>query len=274
MKVFDKKDFILGCNYWASNAGTEMWVNFDADVIDNDMRMLSDCGITHIRAFPNWRDFQPVMPIYEGFGKQNGYCLEGEKECVNEYFLDETMMERFSIFLDKCQKYNIKVIVGLLTGWMSGRLFVPTVLYGKNLITDPLAQYYELLFIKGFVKRFKNHKAIYAWNMGNECNCMAQAKPVEGSVWTGMTAGAIRAEDNDHMIISGMSGLSIESKENGGWTIKDQALFTDVLTTHPYAYWGEGTRIDRILSFRVLMYGTALSRLYSDIGKNRVISRR
>ncbi len=261
------KEFILGCNYWASNAGTEMWSNFDIDAIDNDMRLLSEYGVTHIRAFPNWRDFQPVMPLYEGCGRRNGYCLEGEKESENEFYLDETMMERFSVFLDKCKKYNIKVIVGLLTGWMSGRLFIPTVLYDKNLITDPLAQYFELLFVKGFVGRFKDHPAIFAWNMGNECNCLAPANYIEGAVWTGMITGAIKAEDKSHTIISGMSGLSIESKENGGWTIKDQATFTDVLTTHPYAYWGEGTRIDRILSFRTLMYGTMQARLYADIGK-------
>ena len=28
--------FLIGCNYWASNAGIEMWRQFDADVIRRD----------------------------------------------------------------------------------------------------------------------------------------------------------------------------------------------------------------------------------------------
>ena len=33
-------EFIVGCNYWASNAGTNMWKDFDIDVIENDIRIL------------------------------------------------------------------------------------------------------------------------------------------------------------------------------------------------------------------------------------------
>ena len=34
--------YILGCNYWASNAGAEMWADFDPDAIDADLSLLSD----------------------------------------------------------------------------------------------------------------------------------------------------------------------------------------------------------------------------------------
>ena len=44
-------DFILGCNYWASNAGADMWRCFDANAIEKDIKTLSEYGITHIRAF-------------------------------------------------------------------------------------------------------------------------------------------------------------------------------------------------------------------------------
>ena len=75
-------------------------------------------------------------------------------------------------FLSICDKYKIKVIVGLITGWMSGRLYVPTALYGKDVLTDPTALYFEQLFIRGFVSRFKSKDALYAWDLGNECNCL------------------------------------------------------------------------------------------------------
>ena len=83
-------DFILGCNYWASNAGTEMWNNFDAKIIDNDIRKLSEYGIKFIRAFPNWRDFQPIKPLMTVNGKIVDYCTDTDS---NIYYLDRKMQK-------------------------------------------------------------------------------------------------------------------------------------------------------------------------------------
>ena len=60
--------FILGCNYWASNAGADMWRDFDIECIDKDVKILSEYGVKHMRVFPNWRDFQPVEPVLGGGG--------------------------------------------------------------------------------------------------------------------------------------------------------------------------------------------------------------
>lgn len=46
-------EFMLGCNYWASNAGTEMWKQWDADVVDEDFKILSENGVKYVRIFPN-----------------------------------------------------------------------------------------------------------------------------------------------------------------------------------------------------------------------------
>ncbi len=50
-------EFILGCNYWASNAGADMWKNFDINVVERDLKILSEKGVEYVRIFPNWRDF-------------------------------------------------------------------------------------------------------------------------------------------------------------------------------------------------------------------------
>ncbi|MBE6680962.1 MAG: hypothetical protein E7600_01580 [Ruminococcaceae bacterium] len=256
--------FKLGCNYWASNAGTEMWQNFDAEAIENDIKILSEHGAKYLRVFPNWRDFQPVTPVIAGQGRVIGYSVKNGQEPENEYYLDEEMLSRFSTFLDICDKYDIKLIVGLLTGWMSGALFVPAALYEKNLITHPVALYFEQLFIKGFVQRFKDRNCIYAWDLGNECNCMAPVTSVfEAASWTAMVSNAIKAADNTRPVVSGMHGLGL----NNEWTISHQGMFTDILTTHPYPYWCEHTRIDETLSFRTTLHPTAQSKYYSEISK-------
>ena len=257
-------EFMLGCNYWCSNAGADMWRDFDIEAVKDDLKRLSSYGVTHMRVFPNWRDFQPVMPQFTAGGVIRHYCLEGDREPENPYYLDEVMMERFSQFLDVCDTYGISLVVGLITGWMSGRLYEPSALYGKNVITDPLAQHLEQLFIRGFVERFKDRKAIIAWDLGNECHCMAPANRFESETWTALISNAIMASDNTRPVISGLHGLKVE--ENAAWNIEAHALYTDILTTHPYPFWCEHTKIDEIASYRTTMHATAQNKLFSEIG--------
>lgn len=257
-------EFILGCNYWASNAGADMWRKFDIDTVRGDLEALSAHGVTHIRVFPNWRDFQPVAPLLSGRGVFERLSFEGDVPADNPYFLDENMLGRFGQMLDICGEYGIKVIVGLVTGWMSGRLYIPSALYGKNVLCDPMALYLEQLFIRGFVSRFRERKEILAWDLGNECNCMGNADRIEAVNWTAIVSNAIRAEDPTRPIVSGMHGISVDP--TAPWQIRDQAAWTDILTTHPYPYWCAYTRNDKTLSLRTTMHATAESKLYAECG--------
>ena len=51
----------IGCNYWASHAGTRMWELWDEDIVRADLKRLAEIGCELIRVFPNWRDFQSAM---------------------------------------------------------------------------------------------------------------------------------------------------------------------------------------------------------------------
>ena len=143
----------LGCNYWASNAGIYMWRHFDLDAIEKDFKLLSENGLTILRIFPLWNDFQPIKQMSAVFNTfreirmKDDQPLEGPP--LAEAGIDEVMMERFQQVLDLAEKYNFKVIVALLTGWMSGRMFVPEAINHYNLLTDPLAISWEVRFIKG-----------------------------------------------------------------------------------------------------------------------------
>jgi len=251
--------YLTGCNYWASHAGPEMWANWDEETVRNDLEKLAKHHIHTLRVFPNWRDFQPLTPHRGQKGKDLGYLEQPQ----NPYYLDETMLTRFGIFLDLCHKYDHKCIVGLLTGWMSGRLFAPTALLDKNLFTDPTALLFEQRFIKGMVTRFKDHPAIYAWDLGNECNCLSQCSDRDTAAnWTSLVANAIRAADPGKPVVSGMHGLTAD----GTWTIRDQGEACDILTTHPYARWCIHTYHDQALSLRTTMHAACETKLYSDLG--------
>ena len=256
-------NFMLGCNYWASHAGTEMWKDWDAEVVRRDLKLLSENGIQYLRVFPNWRDFQPVKPLYCGGGDFCEYRMEDDTFPSNPYYLDEIMLQRFHHFCQIAESSGIQLIVGLLTGWMSGRLFIPSALFEKNLYTDPIALSLEQKFIKGFILHMKEEPAIYAWDLGNECNCMGKAqRRVEAENWTAVISNAIRAADPGRPIVSGMHSLSPDST----WAIQDQAMHTDIMTTHPYPFWVPHCSDSRMQSMKTMLHAVAESRMYASIG--------
>lgn len=261
------QEFMLGCNYWASNAGTEMWKQWDASVIKEDFEILSQNGVKYVRIFPNWRDFQPIMPMLDAWGHIWEYRLEGERFPENPYFLDEDMMEHFAEICDMAEQYELKLIIGLLTGYMSGRVFIPSALYEKNLFTDSTALYFEQKLIQGIVSRFKDKPAIYAWDLGNECNSMSPLNNrMAAASWTATVSNTIRAYDNTRPVISGMHELRADDN-TAVWTLKDQGEFNDILTTHPYPYWTEYAQFEEIGTFRTTMHATCQTKLYSGVGK-------
>ena len=266
-------DFMIGCNYWASNAGTEMWVNWDEKVIRDDLDILSQNGVEYMRVFPNWRDFQPVVKMYGGGGDFKEYRLKKDSAASNPYFLDDEMLNRFDKFCDICREYGIKLIVSLLTGWMSGGLFIPEALNDKNLFTDPAALMFEQKFIKGFVLRFKDKENIYAWDLGNECNCMSKIPKLAGDTdcdistnWTYIITDAIKAADGKRPIMSGMANLGPERAKTL-WSLQEHAECVDIMTTHPYTLFHPHCSNDYFASIRSTLHATAETRYYADISK-------
>ena len=257
------KEFMLGVNYWASNAGAHMWREWREDVVEEDLRKLASYGVNTLRVFPNWRDFQPVEQMLGDDHCVREYRLVGDRKPENPWFLDEVMLERFHILCRIARKNNIRLIVGLLTGWMSGRLYLPIALYEKNVFTDPAAQYFAQLFVKGFVERMRSEEAICAWDLGNECNCMGlPGSRIVAYSWSSMIVNAIRAVDNTRPVVSGMHSLELE----GVWNVQDQGELTDVLTTHPYPFWVDHAQLTPLTSFRTLLHATAQSQFYSTVG--------
>ena len=257
------KQFLLGVNYWASHAGADMWKNWDEEQVEKDLEVLRSNGVEVLRVFPNWRDFQPVEPVLGAGRRLREYRMADGSCPENPYYLDETMLDRFHRFCAIAEEKGLKLIVGLVTGWMSGRLYVPAVLYEKNIFTDPKALFFQQLFLKGFVTCMKEEESIYAWDLGNECNCMDTVKNREEAYsWTSMVVNAVRACDSLRPVVSGMHSLELE----GAWNIQDQGELTDILTTHPYPYWVEHCSLTPVTDFRTLLHATAQTQYYAAVG--------
>ncbi|OAQ42017.1 hypothetical protein A5893_02560 [Pedobacter psychrophilus] len=274
-KVFAQKSvlttpgtFSIGCNYWASHAGTHMWSNWNRDVVEADFKQLSENGIKTLRVFPLWPDFQPIQRIFANEGQlkyiafKDGLPLPATG--VGSNGMSEEQLGHFKEMADLASKYNIKLIVGLITGWMSGQLYVPSALEGKDILTDPESLMWQQKFVTTFVSRFKDHQAIVAWDFGNECNVMqALDNHYQAYVWSSVISGAIKSIDHSRLIVSGMHSLS--AGELDAWRIKDQGALTDLLTTHPYSLWTPYASQAGINTMRTILHGAAETRLYSDL---------
>ncbi|MBR2425570.1 MAG: hypothetical protein IKB16_02390 [Lentisphaeria bacterium] len=230
-------DFSVGCNYWASHAGISMWHEWDLDEVEKDFIAMKNAGMNTVRIFPLWSDFQPVQFACRCNGEQYELTFTDGRPLpakgLEHYGLSEIMIQRFRQVADLAEKYDIKLIVALLTGWMSGALFIPPALNGKNLFTDPDALKLETLFIRGFVNALKDHNAIAAWEPGNECNCLSESPSVTVSWnWLNMIASTVKLADPARPIYTGMHGASIDPLKR--WNCMMQGELYDALTTHPY----------------------------------------
>lgn len=262
-------EYIIGCNYWGSKFGTEMWANWDRESVDNDLRTLKQYGVNTLRVFPNWRDFQPVVKELRWRAKFREYRFVNNKsiEKNNEFFLDRACIEHFSEFCDIADKYQIKFIVSIVTGWMSGKLYVPQALNNKNLITDSEALMLQEKFVRGFVRAFKDRSCILSWDIGNECNCMGVCDKREDAYhWTATIRNAIKAEDSTRDVSSGMHSLTSELNDNNPWKIQDQGFLCDEMSVHAYPSPSVGGDIDPATGLRTSLIATAQLEFYSHIG--------
>ena len=265
--LVEKGVFSVGCNYWASYAGTNMWHDWRPDVVDGDLRELADAGLEIMRVFPLWPDFQPLTLLRGCSGTPFEYRFGEEPLPDDETGRDgvsQIMLDRFASLLDLCEKHKLKTIVALVTGWMSGRMFVPPALEGRNVITDPEAIMWETRLVRRIVSTFKGHPAILAWELGNECNCMGPADREQAWAWTAAITHTAKSIDPTTPFISGMHGLKLERRAS--WRIEDQAEITDLLTTHPYAYFTPHCDRDPIDTLSSILHATAESRFNADIG--------
>ena len=263
--IFTQGEFFIGCNYWAKNAGMYMWSQWRPDVVERELAELAKNGVTVMRVFPLWSDFQPLTGDCNAGGSYRSF-LQSNGPLQNWAGVDEEMMRRFRFFCDVAKKNNIRLIVGIVTGWMSGRQFVPPVFEEKNVLADPNAIMWATRFVKYFVTEMKDHPAIAAWDYGNECNCMGAGTAGQAGFynWMDHIGMAIRLSDPSRPVVSGMHGLS--TSESSPTPIRLNGEISDILCTHPYSFYVPGCGKEAFNTMRTELHPTAESLLYRDLG--------
>jgi len=264
--IFTEGEFFVGCNYWCRNAGMFMWRDWDPATLAREIAELSKYGVRVLRVFPLWQDFQPLTGDCYAGGAYRSFRFRDNRDLPNAAGVDDEMIARFRHMCDLCEKHDIKLIVGIVTGWMSGRQFVPYVFEEKNVLTDPLAVMWQTRFVKHFVEKLKDHPAIAAWDYGNECNCMGASEAGQAAFynWMDHIGMAIRSRDTSRPVVSGMHGLQTEETHYANLRLNGE--ISDILCTHPYALYVPGCGKEAFDTMRTALHPTAESLLYRDIG--------
>lgn len=266
--VFKQGKLFLGLNYWASNSSINMWHDWDEEAIDKDLKQMAESGISVLRVFPLWSDFQPLTAVYINNGSVYEYRF-GEDPLpdteAGRAGVSEEACQKFEKFCELANKYNLKLIVALITGHMSFRFYSPPAFEGKNFLSDPTTIKWEIRFVKYFVKRFKEQACIVAWDLGNEVSCQALKpgfNPDAAYLWTSAICDAIKVSDPSRDVITGLACSPIEF---GPFNLFDIGEQVDLQTVHPYNIFS--TSSDPIVSMRPILDPSFSCRLYEDIAK-------
>lgn len=252
----------IGCNYWASHAGMYMWRDWDARRVEKDLDLLASHGMTVLRVFPLWPDFQPLTAEYGIRGKFHGYRQNGG-DFANDACVDERMVSRFRFLCDAAEKRGMRLVVGLVTGWMSARMFAPPALERMNVLTDPEAIMWEVRYVRHLVRTMKDHHAIIAWDLGNECDCMGEANASQMWNWIYSISAAIRLEDRTRPVVSGMHGVSSLATDKAN--ARQHAELLDVMTTHPYPLFTPSCNLEPFDTMRNGCHAACETVFYADM---------
>jgi endo-1,4-beta-mannosidase len=226
--------FVLGVNYWPRRKAMYWWANFDADEVREEFDVIAGIGMNIVRLFLLWDDWQPTP--------------------------DRVSAERLRDFGTVCDiavERGLKLDVTFFTGHMSGPNWSPgwlldadappmfphfrqlisggqiTPLRYHNMFHHPTALAASRLLLKTVVSAYKDHPAIWMWNLGNEPDLFAHPhSAAEGRAWVRDMRAVIREIDPVHDVTCGLHVSNL--LENNGLRVHDVFSETDIAVMHGY----------------------------------------
>ncbi|QPP06457.1 cellulase family glycosylhydrolase [Streptomyces bathyalis] len=210
----------VGVNYWSRTGGPLMWRNYDAAVVDEELRTMRDHGITITRSFLYWPDFMP-----------------------EENTLDPVMLERYDDFLERHAALGMHTIPTFLVGHMSGQNWDPAWRGGRDVFGDASFVAQQEWYVRETTARWKDHPAIAGWLLTNEVPIYADwpsrgigtLDSDEVTAWAKTLTGAVRSAGATQPVSIGDGAWGVEtSGADNGFRIRDLAELVDFHGPHVY----------------------------------------
>lgn len=226
--------FRLGVNYWPRRKAMYWWSDFDLGEVKEEFALIADLGMSVVRLFLLWDDWQPTPDTV------STACLENlAKVC------------------DVAAEHGLLLDVTFFTGHMSGPNWSPSWLLDKNAkapsphfkqlvsggqvvesgyrnqYTDSIALGAERLLLRTVVQRLKDHPAIWLWNLGNEPDLFAHPPDWRaGQAWVHEMTQLIKEIDPQHPVTCGLHVASLH--EDNGLRVDKVYAESDFGVMHAY----------------------------------------
>ncbi|HVV21933.1 MAG TPA: cellulase family glycosylhydrolase [Pseudonocardiaceae bacterium] len=203
----------LGANFWSSTGGPLMWRNSDPAVIERELRVLREHGMTMTRSFCYWPDFMP----------------EPDR-------IDDRMTDRLGDFLDRHADAGMTTVPTFIVGHMSGENWDPAWRNGRDLYRNVWLVARQAWFAGEIVRRFADHPAVAGWLVSNEMPIYGDPVDRESvTAWAQLIRDAVRAAGGRQPFSLGDGAWGIEtSGQDNGFSLRDIAGLVDFLGPHVY----------------------------------------
>ena len=210
----------LGANFWSRLGGRLMWRHYNGAVIDSELAVLREHGMTLTRSFFYWPDFMPTPDA-----------------------LDETLLGHFRDFLDRHQGAGMSTIPTFIVGHMSGQNWDPAWRAGRDIFGDVWFVARQAWYVRELTARFHDHPAIAGWLLSNEIPIygdwpsrgIGTLDAAQTASWAQILVDAIRAGGGRQPVSTGDGcwGVEVTGADNG-FRIRDMAKLVDFLGPHVY----------------------------------------
>lgn len=224
--------FVLGVNYWPRRKAMYWWSNFDADEVREEFAVIREYGMSIVRIFLLWDDWQPTPNSVS-------------KDCLTN----------LGKVLDAAVEHDLALDVTFFTGHMSGPNWTPGWLrdanmtpepqrelvsggklvegWYRNYYTDQQAREAQRLLLRTVVGEYADHPGVWMWNLGNEPDLFAIAPDQSvGLAWISEMTGIIKAIDSRHPVTCGLHAASLFNAKPHHIDTTFQT--TDVAVMHSY----------------------------------------
>ena len=270
----DRDPFLLGVNYWPRAKAMTWWSDYDPGEVREELAMIRELGLTHVRVFLLWESFQPAPDTVDPAAVR---CLADVARAAS----DAGLLLEPTFF----------------TGHMSGPNWAPdwlldpshplrpddrqVVSLGRpggaahdihNPYVEPFVLEAERRLLRTVCGALRDYPAIWAWSLGNEPDLFCRPPTAAaGRSWMREMAGVIRDVDPEHPVLIGLHGASIHA--DVGLRIDHAAAETDISVMHGYSIYDSLARqpLDpQLVPFTAALTAALAGRpvLYEEFGVN------
>jgi endo-1,4-beta-mannosidase len=234
--------FRLGCNYWPRNKAMSWWTDFDVGEVRDEFDVIAALGMDCVRLFLLWDDWMPAPD-------------EVSVACVRD----------LGLVCDAAAERGLELDVTFFTGHMSGPNWAPEWLLApggvsptpnprqvvsggalvdstyRNPFHDPAAWRAQRLLLRTVVGTYRDHPAIWMWNLGNEPDLFAwPASAAAGRAWVRELSAVVHDIDTRHPVTCGLHVESLVSDNH--LRVHDVFAETDVAVMHGYPMYASWAR--------------------------------